>query len=142
MQTVTTNTIKPHCTSNKVLGVRLAMVTRHLFLYLFFPHFSLSTFSINSLHLLSFPAVLHSYSRLSRSLITHSQLSHQIFFLPRFLFPSLFWVSDSCQFFISHSFHMTSPFQSSPYQLAPMAIVDIYFGQDRKTVRWPTSLVM
>ena len=127
MQTVTTNTIKPHCTSDKVLGVRLVMVTGHLFLYLFFPHFSLSTFSINSLHLLSFPAVLHSYSSLSKSLITScSQSSQQIFFLPRFLFPSPFWVSDSCQFFISHSFHMTSPFHPSPHQLAPMAIVDIF----------------
>ena len=129
MQTVTTNTIKPHCTSDKVLGVRLAMVTRHLFLYLFFPRFSLSTFSINSLHLLSFPAVLHSYSSLSRSVLTRSQSSHQIFFLPRFLFPSPFSVSDSCQFFISHSFHMTSPFQPSPHQLAPVAIVDIFWAR-------------
>ena len=141
MQTVTTNTIKPHCTSNKVLGVRLAMVTRHLFLYLFFPHFSLSTFSINSLHLLSFPAVLHSYSRLSRSLITRSQSSHQIFFLPRFLFPSLFWVSDSCQFFISHSFHRPAHFNLLLTSYLRWQLLT-YFGQDRKTVRWPTSLVM
>ena len=118
MQTVTTNTIKPHCTSDKVLGVRLAMVTGHLFL--FFPHFSLCTFS--------FPAVLRSYSSLSRSLLKRSQSSHQIFFLPSFLFPPHFWVSDSCQFFISHSFHMTSPFQPSPHQLAPMAIVDTFWA--------------
>ena len=129
MQTVTTNTIKPHCTSDKVLGVRLATVTGHLFLYLFFPHFSLCTFSINSLHLLSFPAVLHSYSSLSRSLITRSQLSLQIFCLPRLLFLPPFWVSDSCQFFISHSFHVTSPFQPSPHQLDPMAIVDIFWAR-------------
>ena len=95
----------------------------------FFPHFSLSTFSINSLHLLSFPAVLYSYSSLSRSLITRSQSSLQIFFLPRFLFPSPFWVSDSCQFFISHSFHMTSPFQPSPHRLATKAIVDIFWAR-------------
>ena len=111
-------------------GIALSKYTSSCqFLYLFFPHFSLSTFSINSLHLLSFPAVLHSYSSLSRSLITRSQSSHQIFFLPSFLFPSPFWVSDSCQFFICYSFHMTSPFQSSPYQLAPMAIVDIFWAR-------------
>ena len=132
MQTVTTNTIKPHCTSNKALGVRLAMVTGHIFLDLFFPHFSLSTFSINSLHLLSFPAVLHPYFSLSRSLLTCSQSSHQIFFLPRFLFPSPFSVSDSCQFFISRSFDMTSPFQPSPHRLAPVAIVDIFWAKVEK----------
>ena len=123
MQTVTTNTIKPHCTSDKVLGVRL------VFPFPTFLSIRLSTFSINSLHLLSFPAVLHSYFSLSRFLIARSQSSLQIFCLPRLLFLPPFWVSDSCQFFISHSFHITSPFQPSPYQLAPMAIFDIFWAR-------------
>ena len=74
----------------------------------FFPHFSLTAFSINSLQLLLFAVVLHSPPTLSRSLLTQS--SHRILGLPR-----LFWPSDLNQFFISHSFYMTSPFQPTPH---------------------------
>ena len=82
-----------------------------LFLPLLFPHFFLTTFFINSPQLLlSFAVVLHSSSTLSRHLLTQS--SHHNLGFPRLLFP--FHSLGICflfQLLISHSIHMTSPFQ-------------------------------
>jgi len=59
---------------------------------LFFPHFSLTAFSINSLQLLlSFAVVLHSPPTPSRYLFTQSY--HHILGLPRLRFPSTSWTS-------------------------------------------------
>ena len=49
-----------------------------------------------------------------RSLLMQS--SNQILLLSRLLFPSSFWASHLDQFFITHSFHMTGPFQSYLHQ--------------------------
>ena len=73
-------------------GVSLAMVTVVFFFCLFFPHFSLTMFSITSLQLvLSFVVVLHSPPTLSRSLLTQSSL--HIHGLSRLPFPYTFWAS-------------------------------------------------
>ena len=77
---------------------------------------SLRSFYINSLQLrLPFAVVPHSPPTLSRSLLTQS--SHRILCLPQLLFPSAFWASDLCQFFISHAFDITGPFQPIPHHL-------------------------
>jgi len=98
---------------------------RRLFLRLFVLHFSLTIFSINSPQLLlTFAVVLHSPSTLSRSISLNTVLkSHSRSSSPHFV--STHWASDLfyyfyyyyyCQFFVSHSFHMTSPFTSYPHQ--------------------------
>ena len=82
------------------------------FLRLFFPYLSLATLSINSLQLLlSFPIVLHSPLNLYRSILT--QASHRIIvFLSPFLSTGHL---ISLPLFISHSCHMTGPFQPTPH---------------------------
>ena len=81
------------------------------------PHFSFTTFSINSLQLLLLLAVVLPHPpTLCRSLLTQS--SHLILGLPRLLFPSTFWAfAHFFAFFISHSFHMSSPFHPTPQTL-------------------------
>ena len=56
----------------------------------------LTTFSINSLQLLSFAVVLHSPPTLSRSILTQS--SHRILSIYRLLFLSTCWAADICHF--------------------------------------------
>ena len=95
-------------------GVRLAMVAVNFSLsFLSSSHFSLPTFSITSLQLLSFAVVLHSPPTLSRSLLTQS--SHRIFSLSPFP-PHFLGICPLCQFFVSDSFHMSGPFQPTPQQ--------------------------
>ena len=86
-------------------GVRLPWLLSAFFAFSFFSHFSFTVFSINSLQLLSFAVVLHSPASLSSHLLM--QISHYILGLPRIPFP---FISSLCQFFISHSLHMSGPF--------------------------------
>ena len=83
----------------------------------FLSSLSLTTSSITSLQLrLSFAVVLYSPPTLSRSLLTQS--SHRMLGLPRLPFPSLHFLGicsfNNCS--ISHSFHMSGPFQPTPPQ--------------------------
>ena len=87
-------------------GVRLPMVT--IIFFFDSPHLSLTAVSINSLQLLLCFVVFRSPPTLSRSLITQS--FHRILGLPHLHFPSTFWASYLCQFFISRSFPMTTQF--------------------------------
>ena len=91
---------------------------RRLFLRLFFPHFSLTTFSTISVQLfLYFAIVLHSPPTLPRSLITQS--SHRILGLPRLLSRPISGHLTSLPIFvISHSFYTTGPFQPTRSNLA------------------------
>jgi len=85
-----------------------------LFLRLFFPNFSLTAFSINSLQLLlCIAVVLHSPHTISWSLLT--QFSRRILlFLTSF--PSTFRASYLSPFFISFSPHNQPVFQHTPHQ--------------------------
>ena len=86
----------------------------------YFLTFLSQMFSINSSQLLlSFAVVLHSPPSISRSLLTQSP--HHILSLPRLLFPSTLWASDLCQFFTSHYFHLTGPFN--------LLLTNFFFGR-------------
>ena len=77
-------------------------------------HFSLTTFCISSLQfILSDALFLHSSPSLSTSLLSNSPSQFQSS-LP---FPLHFLsICSLCQFFISHTFRMTSPFKTTPCQ--------------------------
>ena len=95
-------------------GVRLATVTDIFFFVFSSPHFSLTTFSINSLQLLlSFAVVLHSPPTLSRCLSTQS--SHYILGLPRLLFPTTSWASALFVNFSSPHVRLISAYSSIVY---------------------------
>ena len=88
-----------------------------LFLHIFFPHFSLIMFSVNSLQLLSFAVIPQPCPSLSRYLLTQS--SHRILCVPCLLFLSTFWASDVFARFSSpsHSFHyLTALLQPIPHK--------------------------
>ena len=79
-----------------------------------FPHVSLATLSVNSLQLLLWccsPFLSHHSFYVFLSPSTHCALC-----LPRQPLPSTFWTSAFCQFFISQSVHVISPFQRISHQ--------------------------
>ena len=75
----------------------------------FLSSFCRTMFSINSRQLLSFAVILHSTPTLN-VVIPSLFRSSSPTFPSSFLATGLF-----CEFFISHSFHMTSPFLSTPH---------------------------
>ena len=94
---------------------------RRLILSVFSPHFSLTAFSINCLHLLlSFAVALHSPPTLSRSLLTQS--FHRILGLTRLPFPSTFYASELFVIFSNTNFFLIRSFPSlqPPLLLHPL----------------------
>ena len=86
--------LKSVCMSSLVVPVIRGEVGHGYIVFVFFPYFFLTTFSITSLQLLlSLAVVLHSPPTLSRSLLTQS--SHHILDLPRLLFPFSFFLSST-----------------------------------------------
>ena len=120
----------PSCSPLGIHGVNgeTILSVSVFFLPLNFPHFSVTMFSINSLQFFVSLGLVFYFLTSFQVSLNAVLLKESCSTSPPFL--STFWASVLYQFFLSHPFNMTGPFQPTPHS-SPM----YSFTKQRTTTR-------